>query len=162
VDCDDDNDSIFPGAAETCDNIDNDCDETIDEDLTQPTTCGQGECAGNTGTETCTAGTWGSDTCDPFAGAAAETCDNLDNDCDGPVDEDLTQPTTCGQGECAGNAGTETCTAGTWVNDTCDPFAGAAAETCDNLDNDCDDDMRPGRVCRKRGNRDLHSRNLGQ
>jgi len=59
-----------------------------DEDLTQPTTCGVGECAGNTGTETCTAGVWGGDTCDPFEGAIPEVCEGfLDENCDGVVDE---------------------------------------------------------------------------
>jgi hypothetical protein len=46
-----------------------------------------GECSGNTGEETCTAGSWGNDTCNPLAGAAAEVCDDaLDNDCDGKTD----------------------------------------------------------------------------
>ena len=31
-DCDDDNDAIAPGLDDTCDGIDNDCDEAIDED----------------------------------------------------------------------------------------------------------------------------------
>jgi hypothetical protein len=44
---------------------------------------------GNTGVETCTAGSWGGDTCDPLAGATAEVCDNLDNDCDGQNNEGL-------------------------------------------------------------------------
>jgi hypothetical protein len=72
-----------------------------------------------------------------LAGATAETCDNLDNDCDGSIDG-LTQATTCGLGECSGNTGEETCTAGVWGGDTCDPLAGATAETCDGLDNNCD------------------------
>jgi subtilisin family serine protease len=137
-DCDDRNTAINPAAAEVCDNLDNDCDGSIDDNLTQATTCGVGECAGNTGTEMCTAGTWGGDTCEPLAGATAETCDNLDNDCDGSIDDNLTQATTCGVGECAGNTGTETCIAGTWGGDTCEPLAGATAEVCDNLDNNCD------------------------
>ncbi len=32
VDCDDNNDRVFPGAREGCDDIDNDCDEIVDED----------------------------------------------------------------------------------------------------------------------------------
>jgi mRNA-degrading endonuclease RelE of RelBE toxin-antitoxin system len=81
-------------STEVCDNVDNNCDGSVDENLTRPTTCGAGECSGNTGEETCTAGTWGNDTCDPYAGAMTEgppgdqTCgDTLDNDCDGQTDK---------------------------------------------------------------------------
>ena len=135
------NDTCNPldgASTETCDNVDNDCDGGVDEDLTRPTSCGVGLCAGNTGVETCTAGVFGNDTCDPLDGASTETCDNTDNDCDGGVDEDLTRPTSCGVGLCAGNTGVETCTAGVFGNDTCDPLDGASTETCDNTDNDCD------------------------
>jgi hypothetical protein len=137
-DCNDASPAINPAASEICDNLDNNCNEAIDENLMQPTSCGVGECSGNTGQETCSAGVWGNDTCDPFAGATAETCDNLDNDCDASIDDNLTRATTCGVGECAGNTGTETCTAGIWGNDTCNPLAGATVEICDNVDNNCD------------------------
>jgi hypothetical protein len=77
----------------TCDGRDGDCDGSIDEDYTPvPTTCGVGECAGNTGAEECQNGMI-LDTCDPLAGAMPEgppgdqTCsDILDNDCDGDTD----------------------------------------------------------------------------
>jgi hypothetical protein len=123
--------------AEICDGIDNDCNGSVDDNLTRPTTCGIGACA-STGTETCTAGTWGNDTC-TSGSPTAETCNNIDDNCNGSVDEGLTRPTTCGVGACSGNTGIETCNAGTWGNDTCDPFAGAAANdaTCNGVDDDC-------------------------
>ena len=66
-----------------------------------------GECSGNTGQETCTAGLWGDDTCDPFAGATAEIeCDAIDQDCDGsdfcvpsPFDFEELEPTFVDDGE---------------------------------------------------------------
>ncbi len=142
-DCDDTDAAINPDATEVCDGVDNNCVGGIDENLSRATTCGVGECGSN-GTETCTAGAWGGDTCTPGS-PRAEACDDIDNDCDGSVDENLTRPTACGVGECAGNAGVETCTTGTWGGNTCDPFAGATTEgpegdlTCsDGIDNDCD------------------------
>ena len=62
----------------------------MDDGLNRPTTCGTGACSGNTGAETCAAGAWGGNTCDPLGGATTETCDNVDNDCDGAVDDGLT------------------------------------------------------------------------
>ena len=130
---------------ETCNNLDDDCNGFIDDSLTQPTTCGVGECNGNTGIETCSLGFWGGDTCDPFAGSTPDNnCNNLDEDCDGSADNDyVITPTTCGVGECSGNTGSMTCSGGI-EQDDCDSFAGAVAESCeddtgyDGLDNNCD------------------------
>jgi hypothetical protein len=160
----------------TCDGLDGDCDGSIDEDyVITPTTCGVGECAGNTGQLECQSGAE-VDTCDPLAGATPEgpdgdpTCtDTLDNDCDGttdatdadcacvptglpdnncdgidddcdgtPDDEYVTTPTSCGQGVCAAS-GTLECQSGTEV-DTCTPGTQNEATdvTCDGLDGDCD------------------------
>jgi len=143
TDCDDSNATIKPVAIEECDNKDNDCDGSVDEDLTRTATCGVGACAGNTGIETCSEGNWINNTCNPLAGAAAETCDNVDNDCDGSTDENLMRNTNCGVGECI-SVGIQICVAGNWEGNNCTP--GQPTEesisidgTCtDGQDNDCD------------------------
>ena len=141
VDEDDDNDgdpdetdcmplnpAIHSAAAEVCDGIDNNCDGKIDE-LTAPLSCGKGECFHTI--DSCVGGI--PQTCDAMAGAALESCDGLDNDCDGLVDEDLGTK-SCGLGICQHTV--NVCTQG--VPAVCDPGEGAEDELCDGLDNDCD------------------------
>jgi hypothetical protein len=72
---------------EVCDGKDNDCDGTVDENLTLDTTCGVGECASSR-IKKCTAGAWSGESCIPKA-PTVEVCDNLDNDCDGAIDENV-------------------------------------------------------------------------
>ncbi|MFH1182553.1 MAG: PxKF domain-containing protein [Candidatus Woesearchaeota archaeon] len=128
---------------ETCNGLDDDCDGFIDEDLTRPTTCGVGACSGNSGVETCTNSVWGGDTCNPLAGATTETCNGLDDDCDGAVDEDyVPTPTTCGVGACA-STGATSCVAGSVV-DSCTPGT-PTAEVCDGaVDENCDGTVDEG------------------
>jgi hypothetical protein len=87
-------------ADETCDGLDEDCDEIVDEDFTAAMgladvglgeACGVGACAG--GVYECDDAGAGT-RCDSTAGGskaadALETCDGADNDCDGEPDEDF-------------------------------------------------------------------------
>src|SRR4029450_9462897 len=75
---------------EVCDGKDNDCNGSIDENLTM--TCSTA-CGG--GSRSCVAGVWGP--C-PAATPTAEVCDGKDNDCNGVVDDNVTMAcsTACG------------------------------------------------------------------
>ena len=118
---------------EYCDLVDNDCDGLTDEDFGE-VSCGLGQCAHTI--QKCSLGQIVD--CDPLQGSAPESCDLLDNDCDGSTDEpEDVGFTTCGLGECTHTVpGCE----------TCQPFQGAGIEICDGLDNDCNgniDDFWP-------------------
>ena len=111
-DCDDTDSRTFPGAYESCDGVDNDCDGIVDDGCNPGTGTGTGtDTGGFFGTDTGYTGYTGGpardadgdghveDDCDDTNVAiypgAIEECNSIDDDCDGVVDEDCeTTPTT--------------------------------------------------------------------
>jgi len=104
-DCDDTSNAVWPGASETCDSLDNDCDGQVDEGATDASTWyadadGDGHggpleligCAAPGGYLST------SDDCndtDPTSYPGAdELCDSADNDCDGIVDNSAVDQAT--------------------------------------------------------------------
>jgi hypothetical protein len=126
------------GTAETCNNIDDDCDGAVDESITRSCGTDTGTCS--TGTETCSRGSWGA--CSGSVGPRAETCDGRnDEDCNGIIDDGCAcvdgQTRSCGTDTGACVAGTERCDlTGTWG--ACLGQTGPSTETCNNVDDDCD------------------------
>ncbi len=139
-DCDDGDAGIHPGATETCDGVDEDCNGQIDDGVVYSDYWpdGDGDGFGDVAANPTSA-------CAPMIGfvlnagdcddgdpavnpLASEVCDGLDNDCDGNVDEgydlDGDGYTSCG--------------------DDCDDGDPAAAEICDGIDNDCDGTVDDG------------------
>ncbi|MCP4810121.1 MAG: hypothetical protein GY913_24670 [Proteobacteria bacterium] len=167
VDCDDDDASTYPGAPEVCDEVDNDCNDVVDDGGVTTTwfadTDGdlEGD-AGNT-TEACTTpvGYVGNDRdCDDTDAAintdGAEICDDIDNDCDGLVDDEDDSLDTSeapvwyadqdGDGYGYALDFTQACVQpedfvdnDEDCNDAVDTINPEAEEICDNLDNDCDE-----------------------
>jgi hypothetical protein len=159
-DCDDGDAATFPGAAETCDGVDQDCDRAVDDGFPD---------ADDDGFDTCGFGNTAQADCDDadrrvYPGRP-EQCNGDDEDCDGELDEGIaTRP--C-EGACG--AGEERCEGGEWAcsapevgecvpgaTGACDTSCGtrgtticedtcgwsstctAPAETCDGNDDDCD------------------------
>ena len=160
TDCNDDNNDVFPDAPEQCDGLDNDCDESIDEDLIETWYLdfdedGFGDAA--VSAETCMPeSNYVSDSsdCDDRNGdvhpSAQEQCDYIDNNCDGIIDEDtaIDVQTWYADNDNDGFGDDDA----TWIecfapsgyvadNSDCDDTVShvnpSALEVCDGLDNDC-------------------------
>ena len=149
---------------EICDNLDNDCDGTIDNGVNKATdvkncgACGNA-CAFLNASGSCTGGKCVINACnngyknvDGIGGNGCEYkcpvwpplttdgCDGKDSDCDGTADEDFVS-SACGSsvGECA--QGTTTCLAG---SKSCKGDTGPSVEVCNNKDDDCDGKVDDG------------------
>jgi Putative metal-binding motif len=140
----------FQGPTEACNGVDDNCNGTIDENLTVPDMCNKlGECAGTVATchglggFTCDYGpTVSTDSSGKIVPEAS--CDGKDNDCNGVKDDPFkaqlgAQCFDTGKGICQGK-GSNVCNA-TKDGITCNittPGQTATAESCNGLDDDCD------------------------
>ncbi len=147
-DCNDTNDTVYPGADELCDGLDNNCDRIPPEEEDEIDGDGDGVmvCAGDC-----------DDTTQDVNPDQVEVCDGLDNDCNGEVDDvaDVSPAVSGagtyyedvdGDGHGAPGAGTLSCSPipghVEGSNDDCDDsdvetYLGAT-ELCDGKDNNCD------------------------
>ncbi len=153
-DCDDQNPQINPAAVENCDGVDNDCDGQVDEGdgigCVMAYVDADNDGFGATGVPLCVCNPNGpglapeggdcDDTNPSILPTMMETCDDLDNNCSGQIDEECNLD---GDAYCTvymGVSGTPAvCPAGGGDCDDTNPdvHPGATEKANDGIDNDC-------------------------
>jgi cysteine-rich repeat protein len=154
ADCNDRAAGVHPGATETCNAADDDCNGVSDDGAGMTCIRGIGRSclaagSGGTtcvGTESCTASCVWTGSC---VVTATETCNAADDDCDGLIDEGfacvLGRTETCTT--LCGGSGSRTCGVGcTWG-----PCGGSLEVACNGCDDDGDGVTDEGTWCRVTG-----------
>jgi hypothetical protein len=161
-DCNDANAAIAPGLTETCDGVDQDCDGRADEDAVDtvswhPDSDGDGYGASGVTVTACTAPSGYladasdcDDTDTSVSPDGVEVCNSADDDCNGAVDDDAVDVVDWyvdvdGDGYGIDTVAATACdqpASAAAVSGDCDDTAATvfpgAAETCDDIDDDCD------------------------
>ena len=136
------------GSAETCNGIDDDCDGSIDEGIPSMGACPGGSTMGvcDPGNLICMGGSF---MCVGRVDPRPEICDNLDNNCNGTIDEGNPEGgAMCGDDTGACMSGTTQCMGGVL---SCVGAVGPTPEVCNAIDDDCngvvDDGIPVGAPC---------------
>ena len=134
-----------PPGTESCNGQDDDCDGETDEDFGLGKTCTLMTAGCETkGKTVCAADGKGSSCNAPPPVVGPESCNGVDDDCDGQTDEDFSAGKACetGEGKCVAKGylacnglGTSFCKA---------PLPKGETERCDGADNDCDGEVDEG------------------